>query len=83
MTTDMAGEVCEPTDAMTVTVTVSAPYTVIAGGWTGMRPVGRRRTYTAEVDGVKIEQTSKPEIQRIIRRKCYPQRVQIIFQESE
>lgn len=64
---------------VTITVTVSEPYTAIAGGWTGMRPVGRRRTYTATVNGTRIEQTSKPEIQRIIRRKLYPQRVEIIF----
>lgn len=67
-----------PSGARVVKVAVSDPYTVIAGGWAGMRPVGRRRTYVATVDGVRIEQTSKTEIQRIIRRKV-PGRVTIVF----
>jgi hypothetical protein len=54
-----------------VAVTMSEPYTVIAGGWTGMRPVGRRRDYRAEVDGTTFCCTSKAEIQRAIRARLY------------
>lgn len=69
-----------PSGARVVTVTVSEPYTLIAGSWDGMRPVGRRRTYVATVDGVRIEQTSKDQIQRIIRRKVQDSaRARIVF----
>jgi hypothetical protein len=54
-----------------ITVHVSEPYTVIAGSWTGMRPVGRRRDYAADVLGRHIVQTSKDEIQRRIRQLIY------------
>ena len=50
-----------------VTITVSAPYTLIGGGWTGMRPQGQRRDYTASVLGHAIKTTSKDDIKRTIR----------------
>jgi predicted RNase H-like nuclease len=56
---------------MNVTVTVSQPATKIAGGWTGLRPVGRVRTYRANVAGVDYTNTSKTEIQRVIRAAVY------------
>jgi hypothetical protein len=54
-----------------VTIRVSKPYTIIAGGWTGLRPVGRRRDYTADVLGRHYHQTSKDEIKRVIRAAIY------------
>lgn len=56
---------------MNVTITVSAPYVAIAGGWSGLQPVGCKRDYTATVDGTDIKNTSKSEIQRVIRTKLY------------
>ena len=56
---------------MNVTITVSQPYTAIAGGRSGMRPVGRKRDYTANVAGVDYRNTSKGEIQRVIRAAIY------------
>lgn len=53
--------------ARVVTVMVSAPYTLIAGGWTGMRPVGRRRTYSAVIDGRRFENTCKATLQSVIQ----------------
>ena len=54
-----------------VTVTVSEPYTAIAGGWTGMRPVGVKRTYRANVLGKDYVNTSKATIQSVIRAAVY------------
>ena len=54
-----------------VEVTVSQPYTLIAGGWTGMRPVGRRRDYSAVVAGVTYKNTSKDGISQAIRAAVY------------
>ena len=56
---------------MNVTVTVSQPYTAIAGGRSGLRPVGRKRTYAANVAGVDYRNTSKAEIVRVIRAAIY------------
>lgn len=56
---------------MNVTITVSQPYTAIAGGRSGLRPVGRKRTYTANVAGVDYRNTSKAEIVRVIRAAIY------------
>lgn len=52
---------------MTVTITVSEPYVKIAGGATGLRPVGRRRTYRANVLGRDYVNENKSEIQSVIR----------------
>jgi hypothetical protein len=54
-----------------VKVEVSEPCVKIAGGWTGLRPVGRRRTYRAEIDGVAIVQESKSEVQRLARQRLW------------
>jgi hypothetical protein len=54
-----------------VTVTVSEPYVMVGGGWTGMRPRGLRRDYKATVFGVEIQNTSKTEIERVIRQRIY------------
>ena len=59
------------TDPIVITVLVSDPYTLIAGGWTGLRPVGMRRDYRATVNGDAIHNTSKVGIQRVIRAKLY------------
>lgn len=70
----------------TVTVHVSKPYVKIAGGWAGMRPVGLRRDYRAEVFGHHLHNTSKAEIQRVIRKYVHrftgSPRVQIEFVEE-
>ena len=52
---------------MTVTITVSEPYTKIAGSASGMRPTGRRRTYRANVLGRDYVNENKSEIQSVIR----------------
>jgi hypothetical protein len=54
---------------MNITITVSRPYVLVAGGWSGMRPVGLRRDYQATVNGVDVRNTSRTEIQRVIRCK--------------
>lgn len=54
-----------------VTVTVSEPYVMVGGGWTGMRPQGLRRDYKATVFGVEIQNTSKTGIERVIRQRVY------------
>lgn len=56
---------------MQVTITVSEPYTAVAGGWTSQRPVGQRRDYRANVLGRDFHNTSKAEIQRVIRQAIY------------
>ena len=68
----------------TVTVKVSQPYTVIGGGWTGLRPQGRRRDYTATYQGHDIKLTTKDEIGRRIRQLAYQSgvRVRIEFVEE-
>ena len=62
-----------------IEIKMSKPYVKISGGWTGMRPVGRRRTYTAIIDGVTVENESKSEIQSVIRRKLHPVRPVFTF----
>ena len=59
------------TQVTEVEISVSAPYVLIGGGWTGMRPLGQRRDYTATVLGHDIKTTSKDEIQRVIRALVY------------
>lgn len=54
-----------------VTVSVSQPYIIIGGGWTGLRPQGRRRDYRAEVLGRTFVNTNKSEIQSAIRAFLY------------
>jgi len=66
-----------------VVITVSDPYVLIAGGWTGMRPVGLRRTYKADVDGRQFVNTNKAEIQSVIRHSLYPARVTFTFEASD
>lgn len=66
----------------TVAINVSDMYVLISGGWTGMRPVGLRRDYTAEVNGKQYRNTSKAEIQRVIRHSLYPQRVKFTFTQE-
>ncbi len=56
---------------MNVTITVSEPYTLIAGGYTGMRPVSRLRDYSANVLGTDFKHTSKSAITRAIRAFIY------------
>jgi hypothetical protein len=53
-----------------VEVPVSQPYNKIAGGRTGMRPIGRRRTYTATVNGVWFMNESKATFIANIRHYC-------------
>jgi hypothetical protein len=69
-----------------VTITVSDPYILAGGGWTGMRPLGLRRTYEAEVFGRKIKNTSKDQIQRYIRQLTFREtgsdRVRFTFVEA-
>jgi hypothetical protein len=67
-----------------VTVTVSQPYTVIGGGWTGLRPQGRRRDYRASYQGHDIKRTSKDEMGRYLRQLAYQagERVRIEFVEE-
>ncbi len=69
-----------------VTITVSAPYTLIGGGWTGMRPQGQRRDYTASVLGHDIKNTSKDDIKRTIRALYYREtgsnRVRFTFKDG-
>ena len=57
--------------ALEVTITVSEPYVLIGGGWTGMRPLGLRRDYRAEVDGVTFANTNKAQIMLVIRQHLY------------
>ena len=54
-----------------VEVTVGQPYIAIAGGWSGMRPVGRKRDYTATAFGKVFRNTSKDDIARAIRAAAY------------
>jgi hypothetical protein len=70
------------TETVAVEIRVSKPYVVIAGGWTGMRPVGRRRDYSAMVNGRQFTNTSKAEIQRVIRQKLRPARPIFTFVED-
>jgi hypothetical protein len=65
-----------------VTITASEPYVLVAGGWTGMRPVGLRRTYRATVNGTHYENTSKSAIQRVIRQKNYPTPIRFVFRNG-
>ena len=70
-----------------VTVRVGKPYAVISGGRSGMHQErGQRRDYTASVLGSDIRNTSKDEIQRIIRAKFYratgSNRVDFTFEEQ-
>lgn len=65
--------------ARVVEIEVSAPYQLIAGGYTGLRPVGMRRDYMASVDGREYRNTSKATIQQVIRRRLYPARVKFRF----
>lgn len=44
---------------------------MVGGGWTGMRPQGLRRDYKATVFGIEIQNTSKTEIERVIRQRIY------------
>lgn len=74
------------TKSMPVTVTSSTPYVKIAGGYTSARPVGLRRTYTAEVDGRKFENESKATIMSVIRayvRRIHDQGVTFTFETLE
>ncbi|MGC1783601.1 MAG: hypothetical protein WA708_13845 [Acidobacteriaceae bacterium] len=70
-----------------VTITVSEPYVRIGGGWTGLRPQGLRRDYKAELFGIKVQNTSKVEIQRRIRQLAYREtgssRVKFNFVDEE
>lgn len=68
---------------ITVTVSVSKPYVAIAGGWSGMRPVGMRSTYRATVNGKHCETTNKSQIAQRIRLACYPERVKVVFVQDE
>lgn len=56
---------------MQVIVKVSEPYTLIAGGYTSLRPVGQRRDYTAIVDGKEFKNTNKATICTLIRQYMY------------
>lgn len=69
-----------------VRVLVSQPYVKITGGWTGMRPVGQRRTYTATVNGTFFNVENKVGIQRAIRHYCHREelpRPVFTFEQSE
>lgn len=69
-----------------VKVTVSQPYIKVVGGWTGMRPVGYRRTYTATVNGVFFANENKATFMVNIRHYCYREelpRPVFTFEQSE
>lgn len=70
-----------------VTITVSQPAIKIAGGWTGMRPVGVVRTYTTSVLGHDIKKNSKSEIMDRVRTLYYREtgsnRVKFTFVDQE
>lgn len=69
-----------------VTVKVSAPAVKIAGGRSGMRPVGIVRDYRATVFGHEIHRTSKSEIKSYIRALAYREtgsnRVDFTFEDE-
>lgn len=65
-----------------VAVTVSEPYFVIGGGWSGPRMERwPRRDYKAQYDGKTYQNTVKSEIGRIIRAAAYRngERVRLTF----
>ena len=64
---------------MNVTITVSKPYTAIAGGYTSLRPIGVKRTYRANVMGVDYVNTNKAEIQSVIRAAVYREETEAGF----
>lgn len=69
-----------------VRVLVSQPYTKVAGGYTGMRPVGLRRTYTATVNGVFFMNENKSTFMVNIRHYCNREelpRPVFTFEQSE
>src|SRR5688572_30734719 len=53
-----------------VEVLISQPYAKVTGGWTGMRPVGLRRTYSATVNGTFFTNENKATFMTNIRHYC-------------
>ena len=68
-------------ETITITVTVSEPYTVIGLIGGTMRPIKRSRDYTATYNGKLIRNNSKATISGLIRQKAYRdgKRVRIEF----
>jgi hypothetical protein len=68
-------------ETITITVTVSEPYTVIGLIGGTRRPIKRSRDYTATYNGKLIRNNSKATISGLIRQKAYRdgKRVRIEF----